>query len=188
MIGRGQDSTSNYRTLIAHLYSEIDAKNEEIAQMAELLNQKNYTISKLNSRVSSLEQDLESISSLAKEQEQMLSEQAEALMAQSDMINTGYVKIASKKELKKEGFLKKGLFSGGRLDTDGLNMASFSPVDIRVFHEITLSSSTPRILTSHPSSSYELQTDKNSNEDVSYLVIKDPALFWSLSNFLVIQL
>ena len=188
LIGRGQDSTSNYRTLIAHLYSEIDTKNAEIAKMEQELSQKNYAISQLNTRVSSLEQDVEDISRRAQEQEQMLTEQAEVLTAQNNVINTGYVKIAKKKELKAEGFLKKGIFNGGRLDTDGLNMASFTPVDIREFHEVTLSSYKPKVLTSHPSSSYELRQDKESDEDVTYLVIKDPAAFWSLSNYLVIQL
>lgn len=187
LIGRGQDSTSNYRTVISHLYEEIDAKNAEIARMEKELNQKNVMISQLNSRVSSLEQDVETISSRAREQEQMLSEQAEILTVQNNQINTGYVKIATRKTLMNEGFLKKGLFSGGGLETDGLNMASFDVVDIREFHEVKLSSARPKLLTAHPTSSYSIKKDTESNNS-SYLVITDPAAFWSISNYLVVQL
>lgn len=187
LIGRGQDSTSNYRAVISHLYSEIDAKNAEIARMEKELSQKNVVISQLHSKVSSLEQDVETISTRAREQEQMLSEQAEILTVQNNQINTGYVKIGTRKTLLNEGFLKKGLFSGGGLETDGLNMDSFDAVDIRVFHEVKLQSARPKILTAHPSSSYSIKKDTESKNS-SCLVITDPATFWSVSNFLVIQL
>ena len=187
-MGNEGKSIAYYKTLVAHMRQELDEKDAEIARMQQELSQKDVTIARLNTRVNSLEQDVEDMSNRAREQEVALSQQAEALVAQSNMLNTGYVKIATKKELKKAGFLKKGVFSGGQLNTDGLDISSFMQVDIRNFQEIALSSYKPKILTAHPSSSYVLEFDKESDDDITYLVIKDPASFWSLSNFLVIQL
>lgn len=177
-----------YKKLVAHLREELDEKDAEIARMQQDLNKKDVTISRLNTRISSLEQDVEEISNRAKEQEQALSQQAQVLVAQSNMLNTGYVKIATKKELNQAGFLKKGLFSGGQLNVDGLDTSSFVQVDIRDFREISLSSYKPKLLTSHPAGSYSLESIKKMDENVSYLTIIDPTAFWSLSNYLVIQL
>ena len=60
----------------------------------------------------------------------------------------------------------------------------FSSVDIRLFREVTVNSSSPKILTSMPESSYNWV---KLGDGIMLLKIKDPSLFWSLSNFLIIQ-
>ena len=92
----------------------------------------------------------------------------------------------SKKELKKAGLLKN--LSGGKLDPEGIDLSLFKQMDLRKVQEFKIDSYKPKILTTHPKSSYELYVDEDSDDDVSFLKIKDPSSFWSMSNFLIIQL
>ena len=64
------------------------------------------------------------------------------------------------------------------------NKSYFTKIDIRVEKEIKLYSKSAKILTMHPSSSYSLTTDA---KDQYVLRITNPDIFWSTSNYLVIQ-
>ena len=64
------------------------------------------------------------------------------------------------------------------------NRSYLTEVDIRKLHSIPLGSKSAKILTNHPASSYTLEKDA----DKKYtLQITDPASFWSISRYLVIQ-
>lgn len=179
---------SHYRALVKHLREEIDAKNAEITRMENELSLKNATITDLTEKVGYLQQDVESMSSRAREQEEQLAQQAEVLAQQDKMLNTAHVIVGTKKELKKAGLMGKGVLKGGQLNPEALDMGIFTDVDIRNFKEIKLSSYRPKLLTNHPSSSYQLKQEEDSDEDITYLIINDPAAFWSMSSFLVVQL
>jgi len=182
LIWRKQDSSSSYRSLIANLYKEIDSKNETIALMHEELNRRGAMITRLNNQVSILEEDIIA-------QEETIAQQTQVLEAQDKQINTAYVMIAPKKKLKEKGLLTKGLFTGGNLNAASVDISNFDVVDIRDFQEVTLSVSKIKILTSHPSSSFEIIKDETEDgTDITIFRIKNISSFWSLSNYLVIQL
>lgn len=188
MAGRGIDASSHYRSLISHLYEEIDSKNAEIERMERELINSRAEIGNLKKRVSSLEDDVESISQQSEGQRKTIAEQEQVLTAQAQKINTAYIKIGKKKDLKNAGLLKVGLFTGSQIDAGAVDLSLFTPIDIREFKEIMLSSYKPKLLTNHPSGSYKMELDKDSDEDITYLTILDAKAFWSLSKFLVIQL
>lgn len=135
-------------------------------------------IAQLQSRVSNLTEDVSNLNQINQEQEQ-------ALTAQSDMMNEGYIKIGTKKELQSIGLLSKGgLFSKKKLNISNLDPNVFEKIDIREFHTLTINGKSPKILTQIPETSYQIT--KNS-DGTSTLTISDPTLFWSVSNFLIIQ-
>ena len=181
-------TTAYYKKLVNHLRKEIEAKDAEIVSMSEELNKKNATIANLNTKVNSLEKDVKDISNKSQKQEEKINEQAKTINEQSVKLNTAYVFIGTKKELKKAGLLKKGVVSGGRVNTEGLDLSVFKQMDIRKVQQMTLDSYKPKVLTAHPASSYEITVDEDSFDDISYFKIKNPSDFWSLSNFLIIQL
>lgn len=181
---RGESENSNYRTLIAHLYKEIDVKNAEIERMEKELSNSKKENEQLKKNVETLTQSVEEMSAQAQLQSQTISEQEQILSAQDQMINTGYVMIGTNNELKKAGLLK----WSGKLNPNEIDISRFSPVDIRQFTEVMLSSRNPKLLSTHPAGSYKVETEYGSGEVVSYLTITDPAAFWSLSNFLVVRL
>ena len=82
------------------------------------------------------------------------------------------------------GIIKSNIFSGGKLNPAGVDRNLLDEVDIRHMDEVTLMSKKPKLLTSHPASSYRIDY----GPDMSVLVILDHNAFWSASNFLIIQL
>lgn len=185
LLHQGVDSTSHYRTLISHLYDEIDKKNAQIEQMKLDIARQNQIITHLNTRVANLESDVEAISTHAKEQAETIAMQTEIMNAQNEQLNIGYLFIGTRKELTRAGILTKGLFTGGKLNASELDLSHFEQIDIREVHDVTCNSSRPKLLSSHPANSYEFIKNQ---DKTSTLVIKDPGAFWSLSNFLIIQL
>lgn len=99
-----------------------------------------------------------------------------------------YMKIGTKQELKSAGLLDKGVIKKGVVNTDGLNMSIFKSVNIKNTKELKINAYKPKLLTDHPTKSYEMKLDEDSEEDITYLRIKDPDAFWSKSHFLIIQM
>ncbi|MDE6448840.1 MAG: hypothetical protein K2L41_02015, partial [Muribaculaceae bacterium] len=99
-------------------------------------------------------------------------------------VTTAYVKIATKDELKKLGLLKGGgLFKKTKVDYSEFNKSVFDCIDITSTTSFRLPKKY-KILTSVPESSYTIQSEG----DVRILTITDRDLFWSVSNYLVIQI
>ena len=109
-----------------------------------------------------------------------------ALSKQDDVINECYVRIGTKKQLLAAGLLKGGFLQKKKVNYEDVDKSKFSAVDIRKCREISLKSSNPKILTPQPSNrSYHFE---ESGDGHCVLVITNPALFWSVSNYLIIQL
>ena len=129
--------------------------------------------------------------SSAPKQEQKAQPKASASTASSSSSASAsgyYMKIGTKKELKSAGLLDKGVIKKGIVNPEGLNMSVFKKVDIRSTKEIRINVYKPKLLTSHPKKSYEMELDEDAEDDITYLRIKDPEAFWSESHFLIIQM
>lgn len=170
-------NAAGLKSIIENLQQQLEEKEQIIAQLQAELNSSKANVAQLQSRVSALHND---VSQLTQKNEM----QKEALQIQTEIINEGYVKIASKKDLKKLGVLNGGFLKKKKLNATGLNPDNFTKVNITTFTEITIQSSKPKILTSMPTSSYTLR--KNA-DGTSTLTILDPTSFWRASNYLVIS-
>lgn len=161
------------QTLIANLRQQLKQKDELIAQLRTQLEAKDVDITKLRAVVASQQTQISQLGEANKRY-------TDALTRSSDMANRGFVAIAPKKELEAAGIVRKG-----KIQTkDALDRSKFRQVDIRKFTEITFEAKKPKILTAAPQSTYSLTTDGNGKFT---LHITNPADFWSISNFLVIQ-
>ena len=108
------------------------------------------------------------------------------IQTQDEIINEGYVRIGTKKELQSAGLIKGGFLKKTKVNYDNVDKSVFNPVDIRMFNSVELKSDNPKILTAHPASgAYRLEKTDNGT---TMLYIDNPTVFWSLSNFLIIQL
>ena len=159
-----------FLNILRGLQAQIKEKDEMINKLRVELNKKNANIAQLQSQVSALNEKTQ--------------EQETIMTVQSDMMNEGYVKIGTKKELQRDGILTRaGLFKK-KLDVSNFNPEFFTKVDIRTFLELKIEGKKPEIITQMPESSYQM----DENEDGTYtLRILDPTSFWSVSNYLVIQ-
>lgn len=167
------DSTAQSMRLIAHLKEQIEAKNGEIARLRAELGRKNADIGKLRGQVASQSARIDEL-------DRKSDIQMKALAVQDSILNTGYVLIASKKELRQMGLLK-----GGRLAADAaIDYSAFTPVDLRKWNDVTVQGKRLKVLTAAPSSSYGIVSLGDRNW---MLTISNVSDFWRTSRFLIIQ-
>jgi len=98
-------------------------------------------------------------------------------------LNTAYIAIGSKRELIEAGILEKGgLLKSGSINAN-LDQMAFKPYDITSLESLDLGPGRVRIVTQHPSESYNLQKERGT----TVLYIESPKNFWRLSKFLVVS-
>ena len=145
--------------------------------MKDKLAKLNFDVEQLNTQVAQLD------SSLQAEQEAS-AEKSEIISAQDLALNTVYYVIGTKKELMNRNVIsREGLFKGLKIG-DSFDREYFTKVDMRSVDEIPINTKSIRLLSTHPSGSYELV--KN-GANISKIAIKDANAFWERSKFLVIM-
>lgn len=175
--GLSNKTIQRYRSLVTLLNSQLEEKDRTINDLMARLNTSNARISDLESSVEELTSTNEQLASVTEMQQQ-------ALTIQDNIINEGYIKVGSKKELQNVGLLTGGGFlSKAKVNSSGFDPNLFIKVDIREFTELPIQSKSIQILTSMPASSYSIERSGNT----SVLRILDPTSFWSVSRFLIIQ-
>lgn len=173
----GNEASKKLRAIVVSLRAQLVEKESQIAVLQEEMNNKNATIEQLNSRMSAL------VSQSAMQQEMIVSQHS-TIQAQDEQLNEGFIKIATKSELKQAGLLSGSFLKKNRVDYSKVDRSLFRSIDIRVVTEVEINSKNPKILTQVPADTYTLET----NGDKTILRILDPTRFWDVSKFLIIQL
>lgn len=158
-------------------------KNEVVGYQTEIKNYQEQIVAK-NQQIATLSQDLSTTQVTLQETQAKSEAQQTVIDNQDKMLNTGYYIVSDKKTLKGMGIVEGGAFSKKRLTTEGFSTAGFNEVDIREFTQLQIPDKNPKILSSHPASSYDLIKH---DDRTCTLVIKDQAAFWSNSKFLVVM-
>lgn len=172
-----QKTSAQYlRTIVISLRQQLEAKDRELAQLKADLQDNRKSLAVLQSRIEQVALDKEQMS-------QTINEQEEQLRLQNDKINTGYVKIASKKELKQLGILKGGFLRKKQINYSNIDLSVFDVVDTRTFCQIPVPDKF-QIISSIPVDSYSVEEDSMDN---NVIIIKNVEKFWSISKFLIIQ-
>ena len=175
--GLNNRTIQRYRNLVTLLNSQLEEKDRTINDLMARLNSSNARISDLETNILELTSTNEELTSVTEMQQQ-------ALVIQDNIINEGYIKVGTKKELQNAGLITGGgLLSKSKVNNSGFDANLFLKVDIREFSELPIQSKTIKILTSMPESSYSIERNGNT----SILRINDPTSFWSISRFLIIQ-
>lgn len=161
------------------LRSELEAKNIHIAELDETITGLNSDVANLNQSVNALTTEKTNLTTEKENLQNENSEKTQTISNQDKQLNTAWYVFGTKKELKQQRIL-----ADGKVLQGGFNKNYFTKIDIRVNKEIRLYSTSAKILTSHPSSSYSLTKDTNGQ---FVLRINDPQNFWSTSKYLVVQ-
>lgn len=181
---RQTDSTNSYKSLITYLYTQIDQKDAEINSVRHELGAARSQNSVLTATVSNLEETNDLLSQQIGTQQYTIQEQSQILAKQDALLNVGYVRIGTSKELSADGLISKKFLSSSKANYENIDKSAFNQVDIRQFVEVQLQSKKPKILTNHPQSSYTLKKEG----DVTILSILKPEDFWSISEYLIVLL
>ena len=176
---KSSQSIEKLQNVIAFLNKQLAEKDNEIQSLRRDVNSKNKDINQLRTSLS----DMRNRAEKAENRTQVVTQ---ALAKQDEIINECYIKIGTKKQLVASGLLKGGFLQKKKVNYEDVDQSKFNAVDIRKFREVTLKSNNPKILTPQPSNS-SFHFEEN-GDGTCTLVITNPTQFWSVSNFLIIQL
>ena len=179
----------------------MQQNRDMIAQLKEKLRTSTFNADKLAKTIENLQRQVEEQATRIQELEAAIADRDTLLAAQGEQISSLTAENASKaatvaeqdkelttawfvfgttKELKEQKILTKG----DVLKNGDFNKDYFTRIDIRYDKEIKLYSKSAKLLTSHPAGSYNLLKDREGQYE---LHITDPARFWSVSKYLVVQ-
>ena len=177
---RLQQSTLNNKNLqqtVETLRAQIDSQSAEIENLRASLDDANRQIGELHSTVDSLHTTVNTVTG---ERDQAQAETQEL----ANEMNTCYYVVASKKELKEHKIIESGFLRKTKIMRSDFDQSFFVTADRRTLHTIALHSNKAKVLTNHPSGSYQI-VEQNGQK---VLKITNPDQFWSLTNYLVIQI
>ena len=183
-----QDSLANRKTSqsVEHLQRVVEFLNQQLAEKDQVIRSLRADLNNSQKDITQLRASLSDMKSRAVRAENKTQVLTTALSKQDDVINECYVRIGTKKQLSAAGLLKGGFLQKKKVNYEDVDKSKFNAVDIRKFREITLKSNNPKILTPQPSNrSFHFE---ESGDGSCTLVITNPTLFWSVSNYLIIQL
>lgn len=183
-----QDSLANRKTSqsVEHLQRVVEFLNQQLAEKDQVIKSLRADLNNSKKDITQLRASLSDMRNRAVKAENKTQVLTTALSKQDDVINECYVRIGTKKQLSAAGLLKGGFLQKKKVKYEDVDKSKFNAVDIRKFREITLKSNNPKILTPQPSNrSFHFE---ESGDGSCTLVITNPTLFWSVSNFLIIQL
>lgn len=183
-----QDSLANRKTSqsVEHLQRVVEFLNQQLAEKDQVIKSLRADLNNSKKDITQLRASLSDMKNRAVKAENKTQVLTTALSKQDNVINECYVRIGTKKQLSAAGLLKGGFLQKKKVNYEDVDKSKFNAVDIRKFREITLKSNNPKILTPQPSNrSFHFE---ESGDGSCTLVITNPTLFWSVSNFLIIQL
>lgn len=165
---------TGFEQMVARLNQTIEEKEIEIQMLRDQLARMNLEVDMLTAQVDNLERERQ--------------RQSRQLEEQTIEMNTAYFAMGSRRELidnniisREGGFL--GIGRSNRLKAD-FDHGFFTRLDITRDMEISIVGDNPRVVTTHPSGSYEIVQQ----DGETLLRIKDAERFWSASRYLVIQI
>ena len=171
---------------VERLQKVMEFLNRQLADKDRVIRSLRADLNSSRKNVTQLRASLSDMQARADNAEQKTKVLTTALSKQDEVINECYVRIGTKKQLAAAGLLKGGFLQKKKVNYEDVDKSKFNAVDIRKVREIPLQSNNPKILTPQPSNrSFHFE---ESGDGKCVLVITNPTLFWSVSNYLIIQL
>ncbi|MDE7396272.1 MAG: hypothetical protein K2M98_00940 [Muribaculum sp.] len=170
-----QNNTVLQRT-IQNLKAEISNQEATINNLRADLAAAKIEISELNTRVDSLNATVSD--------ERNAKERAEQeAVAVADELNLCYYAVGTKSELKKSGIVESGFLRKTKVLQGDFEQSYFKRADKRTLSEIPTHAKNAKVISNNPADSYEIVDIDGS----AVIRITNPAKFWALSNYLVVQ-
>jgi len=161
---------------ISELEASVRQSESEITDLKSTLVSKNFEIEQLNSKNTDLQNTIV--------------QKDEKISNQTYEMNKAFYVCGTYKELKAKGLLtKEGGFIGlGKTKTlkGNFSDSSFIQIDLSITKSIPVNSKGAKLISEHPENSYQLIRDKD--KKIESIEIKDPALFWKISKYAVVEI
>lgn len=158
------------------LEAQMKEREAEVADLKTTLAQKDFQINELNTKMT--------------DAQIAIAQKDEKITNQTDELNKGFIAYGTYKTLKAKGLVsKEGGFLGiGKREGLHQNFSDslFTQVNITETKSIPVNSKSAKLITDHPSGSYELVRDKDNK--IASIEIKDPNEFWKISKYAVVEI
>lgn len=174
------------REKISALNKKLKKSNIKITELDKMIEKLTKQVEEKDVEIASLQNDLTDAHAALKHMFEEYNAKSTESDLQTDKLNTAFYVFGNSKELKQQGVItKEGGFIGmGKTEKlmEDFNKNYFTKIDITKTTVISLFSKKAKLVTSHPSGSYNFEgTGK-----VDKLIITNPQEFWSASKYLVI--
>jgi predicted nucleic acid-binding Zn-ribbon protein len=161
---------------ISELEASMKQNENEISELKTSLVNKKFEVELLNIQMTVMQDTI--------------TKKDEKISTQTYEMNKAFYTCGTYKELKVKGLLtKEGGFIGlGKTEslTGNFPDNSFVQIDITKTKSIPVNSKSAKLISEHPSGSYEFILDKD--KKIESIEIKDPSLFWKISKYAVIEI
>jgi len=161
---------------ISELEASMKQNENEISELKTSLVNKKFEVEQLNTQMLVMQD------TIAKKNEK--------ISTQTYEMNKAFYICGTYKELKAKGLLtKEGGFIGlGKTKslTGNFPDTSFVQIDITKTNSIFVNSKSAKLISEHPTASYEFIRDKD--KIIISIEIKDPTLFWKISKYAVVEI
>ena len=185
LAAQGASSKALQQT-VSRLKKQLEEKDTYIASLKDELQQSRQQIADLNEQVSDLNQNIDELNSNLDVMNVQNAAQQATIQNQDAMLNTVWIAIGPQQTLVEKGIVSKGgLFQASAINKEGFDKSQFVQSDKRELVNIPLNTKRPKIMTTHPESSYQLTESEEGN---IVLQILDKDAFWSMSNYLVVSI
>lgn len=171
-----QGYNATLQKTIDNLKAEIATQETTISTLRNDLAAAKIQIADLGTKVDSLSTTVASVT------EEKVKAQEETQNVTNEL-NTCYYAIGTKKELKEAKIIETGFLRKTKLLQADFQQSYFTKADKRTMTVIPTQSKKAKILTNIPSDSYVIEDEG----DTKVIKVTNPERFWSLSNYLVIQ-
>jgi uncharacterized coiled-coil protein SlyX len=160
----------------------IKTLNEQIVQKDGELADLNSKLTSLNTQVAQLQTTVDTLGSLTTKQSQTINDQTLAM-------HTAYYVVGNSKQLQASKVINRtgGVLGIGKTSklNDRVDNSKFTKIDYTQTFSIPVNSEA-KIVTTHPSDSYQLEKDTKNKNKIVDLKITNPDKFWSTSKYLVV--
>ena len=185
LAAQGASSKALQQT-VSRLKKQLEEKDTYIASLKDELQQSRQQIAELNEQVTDLSQNIDELNSNLDVMNVQNAAQQATIQNQDAMLNAVWIAIGPQQTLVEKGIVSKGgLFQASAINKEGFDKSQFVQGDKRELVNIPLNTKRPKIMTTHPESSYQLTESEEGN---IVLQILDKDAFWSMSNYLVVSI
>lgn len=171
----------SYEKRLQALNETVEKQNTEIAELKKTVETQNASLAEFDTRVKKLNSDIQ-------QQSDTINYKQNVIVDRTNKLNTAYYTLGNFKKLKEEGIVsREGALlgvGGSKAIQENFDSKYFTEVDIRQTKTIPLNVKKAVVISEHPTSSYKLIEE---NGQIAYLQIENPAEFWRISKYAVIQ-
>jgi uncharacterized phage infection (PIP) family protein YhgE len=179
----------SFRDRIARLTKELNEQNNVIAVLKREIKERDVQLAFMDEKVNKLETEMMDINDSLYLMNEIVQQSSEKIQEMDHELHKAYWTFGTFKELKEHGVVSRdggilGVLGTGKSISNDLNEEYFTELDIRKIKTIPLRAKKADVISEHSDSSYQFIYE---DDLISYLEIKDPAEFWKLTKYAVIE-